>query len=304
MVLLWHKSMSIYKIQNSKAEQLNLNTNGFGSEFALRDFFAENDNLYNILGIKFLAKEYQIPNGRIDTLGIDENGSPVIIEYKWKENDDVLSQGLFYLDWLRNNKPHFELIVKNLLGNDTEVVWGKPRVVLIAQGFNRYIKSAVRAIQNVELKTYNVYEGGILQIENEYSPYPDTVREVKQKAVTQNSEEAEYNLEYHLNITSKALQEKYQLIREMLLQLPNVEEVSEQKSGITYRTTKSFARFEFRVNSIQVLVKEPSYAIDTADTVKDVTKNNWGYLGAIKLTDDLDTQAVFEIIKASYTSTL
>jgi hypothetical protein len=85
--------MSIFKIDNKRVQQLSLKQSGFGNEFALRDFFAENDNLYNILGIKFLAKEYQIPNGRIDTIGIDENGSPVIIEYKWKENDDVLSQG-------------------------------------------------------------------------------------------------------------------------------------------------------------------------------------------------------------------
>jgi hypothetical protein len=295
--------MSIYKITNNKPEQLNLKREGFGNEFTLRDFFAENDNLYNILGIKFLAKEYQILNGRIDTIGIDENGSPVIVEYKWKENDDVLSQGLFYLDWLRNNKPHFELLVKNKLGNDTEVVWNKPRVVLIAQGFNRYIKSAVRTIQNVELKTYNLYDGDILQIENEYSPYPETIREVKQ-TTEEVMEDEVYNLDYHLNITSKALQDKFQEIREMLLQLPNVEEVSEQKSGITYRTTKSFTRFEFRANSIQVLVRDPKYVIDTQSLVKDVTNNKWGYLGSIKLTEDLDTAMVFEILKASYESTL
>ncbi len=295
--------MSIYKITNNKPEQLNLKREGFGNEFTLRDFFAENDNLYNILGIKFLAKEYQILDGRIDTIGIDENGSPVIVEYKWKENDDVLSQGLFYLDWLRNNKPHFELLVKNKLGNDTEVVWNKPRVVLIAQGFNRYIKSAVRTIQNVELKTYNLYDGDILQIENEYSPYPETIREVKQ-TTEEVMEDEVYNLDYHLNITSKALQNKFQEIREMLLQLPNVEEVSEQKSGITYRTTKSFTRFEFRANSIQVLVRDPKYVIDTQSLVKDVTNNKWGYLGSIKFTEDLDTAMVFEILKASYESTL
>ena len=295
--------MSIYKITNNKPEQLNLKRDGFGNEFTLRDFFAENDNLYNILGIKFLAKEYQILNGRIDTIGIDENGSPVIVEYKWKENDDVLSQGLFYLDWLRNNKPHFELLVKNKLGNDTEVVWNKPRVVLIAQGFNRYIKSAVRTIQNVELKTYNLYEGDILQIENEYSPYPEVVKEAKQ--VLEESLESEvYNLEFHLNITSKGLQDKFQELREMLLRLPNVEEISEQKTGITYRTTRSFTRFEFRANSIQLLVKDPKYVIDTHNIVKDVTNNKWGYLGSIKLTEDLDTATVFEILKASYESTL
>lgn len=295
--------MSIYKINNNKTEQLNLKRDGFGNEFTLRDFFADNDNLYNILGIKFLAKEYQISNGRIDTIGIDENGSPVIIEYKWKENDDVLSQGLFYLDWLRNNKPHFELLVKNKLGNEAEVVWNKPRVVLIAQGFNRYIKSAVRTIQNVELKTYNLYEGDILQIENEYSPYPETIRESKQ-STEEVAEDEVYNLEYHLNVTSKTLQDKFQEIREMLLQLPNVEEVSEQKSGITYRTTKSFTRFEFRANSIQILVREPKYIIDTKNIVKDVTNNKWGYLGSIKFTEDLDIAVVFEILKASYDSTL
>ncbi len=296
--------MPIYKINNNKAHQLNLKQNGFGNEFALRDFFAENDNLYDLLGIKFLAKEYQIPNGRMDTIGIDENGSPVIIEYKWKENDDVLSQGLFYLDWLKNNKPHFELLVKNKLGNDMEVIWNKPRVILIAQGFNRYIKSAVRTIQNVELKTYNVYEDDILQIENEYSPYPEVVKSIKQVVGGNEEEEQIYNLEYHLNLTSDKLKEKFDEMREMLLQLPNVEEFAEQKSGITYRTTKSFTRFEFRVNSIQILVREPKYDIDTNNLVKDVTNNKWGYLGAIKFTEDMDIALIFEIIKASYNSTL
>ena len=295
--------MSLYKINNYISEQINLKQNGFGSELALEDFFAKNDNLYTILSIKFLAKQYQIPNGRIDTLGIDENGSPVIIEYKWKESEDVLSQGLFYLDWLRNNKPHFELIVKNILGNDTEILWSKPRLVLIAKGFNRYIKSAVRTIQNVELKTYNVYEGDILQIENEYSPYPEAIKEPKQ-VVLQNDDEEVYNLEYHLNQTSKVLQDKFQTIREMLLQLPNVEEMSEQKSGITYRTTKSFVRFRFQTSHIQIRIRQAKYDVDTQGDVKDITQFKVGYLGQIKLIENSNTDIILEIIQASYSSTL
>lgn len=294
--------MSIYKLNNNKSEQLTLKKDGFGNEFTLRDFFAENDNLYNILGIKFLAKEYQIPNGRIDTIGIDENGSPVIIEYKWKENDDVLSQGLFYLDWLRNNKPHFELIVRDKLGGDVEILWSKPRVVLIAQGFNRYIKSAVRAIQNVELKTYNLYEGDILQIENEYSPYPETTREAKITA--EKPSEEDYSLEYHLNVTSEVLQNKFEEIRGMLLQLPNIEEIADQKSGITYRTIKSFTRFQFQKSYIQILVRESKYINDTQGIVKDITTYKYGYLGSIKFTEDMDSDLVFSILKESYNSTL
>src|SRR5262245_55690499 len=40
-------------------------------------------HLETLLGVRFLASEYstgKVHGGRIDTLGIDENGSPVIIE--------------------------------------------------------------------------------------------------------------------------------------------------------------------------------------------------------------------------------
>jgi hypothetical protein len=58
-------------------------------------------NLEVFLGVRFLASEYvtgKTHGGRIDTLGIDENGCPVIIEYKRSLNQNVINQGLFYLD--------------------------------------------------------------------------------------------------------------------------------------------------------------------------------------------------------------
>lgn len=104
----------------------------------------------------------------MDTIGIDENGCPVIIEYKWKENEEVFAQGLFYLDWLKRNKRHFELLVKSKLGADIEVNWSDSRVILVAQGFSRYVESAVQQVSNVELKTYALYGDGIIHIENVY----------------------------------------------------------------------------------------------------------------------------------------
>jgi len=109
--------MPIFKIDKTKALQIALKEDGFGNESELRDFFAE--NLDEILGARFLEKEYPTTDGRIDTLGIDENNSPVIIEYKWKENEEILSQGLFYFNWLMKNKPHFELLVDKKLGGKT-----------------------------------------------------------------------------------------------------------------------------------------------------------------------------------------
>src|SRR5690625_3949240 len=51
------------------------------------------------LGVRFLASEFMTTNGgRMDSLGIDENGSPVIVEYKRASNENVINQGLFYLE--------------------------------------------------------------------------------------------------------------------------------------------------------------------------------------------------------------
>ena len=86
------------------------------------------NNLQVLLGIRLIACEYPIPNGRIDTLGLDEDDIPVIIEYKWKKELSAVVQGLFYLDWVLQNKRPFESIVRDKLGRDVKVNWStQPR---------------------------------------------------------------------------------------------------------------------------------------------------------------------------------
>jgi RecB family endonuclease NucS len=58
------------------------------------------NNLEPLMGVRFLATEFStgpVHGGRIDTLGIDEDGTPVIIEYKRTVSENVINQGLFYL---------------------------------------------------------------------------------------------------------------------------------------------------------------------------------------------------------------
>lgn len=53
-------------------------------------------NLEALLGVRFLATEFTTTHGgRIDTLGLDENGCPVILEYKRASNENVINQCLF-----------------------------------------------------------------------------------------------------------------------------------------------------------------------------------------------------------------
>lgn len=289
--------MSIFKITKDKARKLPHNSNGFENEFQLRDFFAE--NLEELLGIKFIEKEYPITEGRIDTLGLDENNSPVIIEYKWGENEEVFAQGLFYYNWLISNKKHFELLVANKVGKDIKVNWGNPRLILVAQGFSKYIQGAAQQEDNIELISYNYYEPDTLHLESIYLP-----KSQKRKRAIAHAADQKYNIEYHIKTTSKEMQNKFKSIRDLITQLPEVGEKDELKSGITYKTTKSFVHFDFRPKWIHVLLRDPRYPNDTKKLVRDVTSNAWGYKGAIKFYESTDIDYLFKLIKSSYESTI
>lgn len=289
--------MPIFKIDKIKALKISVKEDGFGNEAELRDFFAE--NLEEILGVRFLEKEYPTTDGRIDTLGIDENNSPVIIEYKWRENEEILAQGLFYFNWLMKNKKHFDLLVNKKMGEQIKVNWEQPRVILIAQGFSRYILGAVQQEKNIELKTYTYYEPNLIQIEDIY--ISSGVKPTKKR--TRVRDEGDYNLDYHLKITSQKMKKVANLLRSRIIELPGTTE-NFGISGIYYRTTKSFTRLEFRPTWIQVLLKNPKYKIDSKKLVKDVTSNKWGYRGMIKFKPDSDIDYIFDLIKQSYESTL
>jgi predicted transport protein len=291
--------MPIFQIDNNKIKQLK--TSNFRNEKELQAL-VEN-NLEEIFGIKFIASEFSTGakhGGRIDTLGLDENNSPVIIEYKWGEKNNVINQGLFYLDWLVDHKGDFQVVVEKQLGKKIKIDWSQPRLILIAQSFNKYDKYAInRMSENIELWTYSLYENGIFEVSIEGSSQTDNK---KGKRITK-IEYAKYDLNYHLGKTSKNLQQKFNEIRERILELPNVQERPEQKSGITYRTTKSFCRFEFRRNSINLLLREQKYN-DPQKLVKDITSFEWGYKGLVKITKDNDTNYLFNLIKQSYEETI
>ena len=99
------------------------------------------NNLTVVLDMYFLETEYTTTfGGRIDTLAVDTNGAPVIIEYKRNKNDNVINQALSYLRWLREQKVEFfEMLVLRKLGErlsrNLKIYWKNPRVVCIAESY-------------------------------------------------------------------------------------------------------------------------------------------------------------------------
>ncbi len=123
------------------------------------------------LGVRFLAGEYSTGakhRGRIDSLGLDENGCPVIVEYKRHSNENVINQGLFYLDWLLDHKAEFHLLVMNKLGKGEaeKIEWSGTRLLCIAADFTRYDEHAVAQInRNIELIRYKLFGDDLLLFE-------------------------------------------------------------------------------------------------------------------------------------------
>src|SRR3989339_132615 len=294
--------MPIFQIKNKKANQVFLDINHFKNEADLRDFFA--DNLEQLLGMRFLSIEYPTTDGRIDTFAIDEMNSPVIIEYKWGQDNAIFVQGLFYLNWFQNNRKHFDLLVADKLGKEEKVNWTSPRVILVAQGFDNRTITAVQQVENVELIKYVPYRQDILYLENVY--VPNQLKKIKEKSVSAELDvERVYDINYHLSKhhSTNEIKDIFYKLQEKIQTLPEVEEVINQKTGITYRTTKSFTRFEFGKTVVDVLVRNAKYN-DPKNLVDDITAHLWGYKGRIKLKTLKDVNYIFDIIKQSYEETL
>jgi len=126
-------------------------------------------NLESLLGVRFLASEFIASTaGRMDTLGIDENNAPVVIEYKRASNENVINQGLFYLDWLMGHRKDFEWLVMEKLGKDVaqKVDWPGSRLICVAGDFQKWDEHAVKQMnRTIDLIRYRRYGDDLLLLE-------------------------------------------------------------------------------------------------------------------------------------------
>lgn len=126
-------------------------------------------NLELLLGVRFLASEFATnEGGRMDTLGIDENNAPVVIEYKRASNENVINQGLFYLDWLMGHRKDFEWLVMERLGKEAaqKVDWSGSRLICVAGDFQKWDEHAVKQMnRTIDLVRYRRYGDDLLLLE-------------------------------------------------------------------------------------------------------------------------------------------
>lgn len=246
--------IKLFRVDNGKAQEL------AGSALAIEKTLQSlmERNLEPMLGIRFIASEHstgKAHSGRIDTLGLDENGSPVILEYKRSSNENVINQGLFYLDWLLDHRAEFTLLAMKVLGADVEekIDWSAPRLVCIAGDFTRYDEHAVSQIgRNIELYRYRWYDDGFVALELVNSKAG--MVEAGPTAGGPKAKQTYKTVSDYLAQAGPELRSLYESLDAFLLGLGDDVSMKTTRYYLAYRRIKNFACVEVHAQAGELLV--------------------------------------------------
>jgi predicted transport protein len=262
-----------------------------------------------LLSMRFLASEYstgKTHGGRIDTLAIDENNSPVIIEYKRALNENVINQGLYYLNWLLDHRAEFKLLVLERLGKNAAdaIEWSSPRLCCIAGDFTKFDEHAVQEInKNIELLRYRKYGDDLLLLELVNA----TTAEVVQSENDGDSKAAgKYKtFEEYLAQSPEALRDRFENLKAFVMALGDDVQLKQLKYYAAFRRLENFACVEVHPQTGQMLIFlkiDPSSITLEPDFTRDVSKI--GHYGTgdleVRIKNDADLDKAKLLISRSY----
>jgi len=299
--------IKLFRTTGHKAEEL------AGSAVALEKSLQVlmEQNLETLLGVSFLASEYSTGprhGGRIDSLGMDENGCPVIIEYKRATNENVINQGLFYLDWLMDHRAEFQLLVQNRLGKEQaeKIDWSAPRLLCIAGGFSKYDEHAVQQMnRNIELIRYKRFGDDLLLLELINAVSAGPADDAKPQGTAGAAGHNYKTISETLETLQGPLLDLYEELRAYLNALGDDVQEKTLRFYVAFKRIKNFACVEVRPtrNLLLLFLKVDPDSIEPEEGfTRDV--RNIGHFGTGDLEVTIASQADLEkakaLIQASY----
>nr|WSW42407.1 endonuclease NucS [Streptomyces sp. NBC_01001]WSW63151.1 endonuclease NucS [Streptomyces sp. NBC_00998] len=283
-------------------------TGGSAVEIAARPAGVERDlqdmvetNMESLLGVRFLAREYStgpVHGGRIDSLGLDENGAPVVVEFKRATDPGVLSQGLFYMAWLMDHRTEFQALVRERLGATaaSQVLWSEPRLICVAGDFTRYDLHAVRECRrSIDLVRYRLYGDHLIALE--------MVASVAVQAKADPSSRRSCAGPAPARRAAGAMAELTVAVDEVLLGLGEDVSKVERKQYDAYQRLRNFACVRRRQDKVLAYLKAAPAAVDLVPGfTRDVT--GLGHHGTgdleVQLRSERDVERAIDLFRLSY----
>jgi predicted transport protein len=299
--------MPIFKITGTKLKKLN--SLPLDKEKNLQALVET--NLIEVLDLLFLATEYTTTfGGRIDTLAVDTNGSPVIIEYKRNKNDNVINQSLSYLKWLKSQKPgFFEKLMIDKLGkvnaDKIKLDWHNPRVICVAENYSKFdIDTAEVVPLRIELMKYRYYEDGVFALEPVNVPETTTTHAPMAMATGDNKSLPDSGSGNSLdNLLSKAsadIKEMFAELRERIVAIDDSITENPTAYYVGYRMGNNFAEVHIGKNQLKIHLR-PIDFVDPKGMVDKIPDGyNWTMDRRVYLKAASELEYVVGLIEQSY----
>ena len=189
------------------------------------------NNMDIFFGVTFFKSEYETSNGgRMDSIGIDENNCPVIFEYKRDVKDNVINQGLFYLDWLLDHKDSFKILLIEKLGiekvNTMQIDWSAPRIICVAYDFTKYDEFAINQMtRNISLIRYRKFNDDLLMFEKVNENIAKQIIDEQKISKSNYYEDKAFEVRYEES--SEKIKKLYEELKDFVLRLGD--DVSENR---------------------------------------------------------------------------
>jgi predicted transport protein len=268
------------------------------------------NNLVALLGVRFLASEFPTTHGgRMDTLGIDENNCPVIIEYKRATNENVVNQGLFYLDWLMDHRRDYEWLVLKTFGQEAaeNVEWSAPRLMCIAGDFTKYDAHAVNQMnRNIELIRYAKFGNDLLMLDLITASQARAVPAATDtRAKTVATTGTYRTVATAMEDADAAMMDRFEALKAFLMALGDDVQMQILKYYIAFKRIKNFVCVEFYTREQKLIVTlkvDPDTVTIEPGFTRDV--RNIGHIGTgdleLTIRSDGDMEKAKPLLVRSY----
>lgn len=284
------------------------------------------DNLLEVLDIRFLASEYQTTNGgRIDTLAIDSDGAPVIIEYKRSRNDSVINQALSYLKWLKaQKKEFFEMLVLKKLGTPyvAEIDWLNPRIICIAESYSKFDIDSLEVIPlRLELYKFHYYQNNLFvldRINGDDEKPGNNSNAISEKVNTKISEHhgekilitkststdldkiSKHNLEKQLNRGQHAIKSLFGILQKKILEFDESIYEKINTNNVAFRISKMFAEVHIQKDNIIIYLRPIEYNDPVGMIFKVPDTHRWTLNRGVRIKNESELHYIMSFIEQSY----
>ena len=212
-----------------------------------------------VFGVRIMASNYVINqnnNEVIPTLGLDENNTLVVFEYRQGKFGKVVDKAFVFVDYIKTNISKIRMLLQEKLSNEEiRGVCFDARIIVIGDDFNRYDDYAIKQLPiQIDLIKIQTFSPSLVAFEKNY--HSKTIDHTR--------------FAYHFN--NQSIKMLYEAIKEFVLSLGD--EVVEVGigSGLCYRKIKHFMYLDLEEAITCSVIIKNNFKSFKIKTMQDFTK--------------------------------